>query len=588
MPNRKHLGLVLAFVTLMPAGASAEGPAAADEWLASTLRYYGLAERASAGDRDRLNTLRAKALEPSLALRDRIQVFTELYTQLARLSGVADVPRQSVLQACYPAAIASHMVATGGPAIPAPSPATPLGRLGPVKSAGHGPVPLVLIADYGTDWTLYRSFMERNADRYTMVAVTLPGFGGSAAPPRPAVLDLAKTPWFDGAERGVLDLIETAKLDRPFVLGTQVGAYLALRLALDHPDRVRGVVALNGLVSMPMRASDTADAPISHADRRREVARRPEISGLLQEFLPAAIPSRAAAERTFDQLPDRVKEFLANYNTRDVVLGRELYLDFSTKAVPLVFRYLTELNATDLTDALGRLSVPALVLPSVQDDAGPSKDGPGLAQWTEIALRYPRIPLSIVPFVDTRPYAVYDAPEDLDRAVASFVDGRPVLCTRQPVLAQRPSPRASVSQVMGTTEIRIEYGRPRASESESPATLAASFGRVWRAGANEATRIAFSTDVSVEGRPVRAGVYSLFMIPGPDAWTVILNRVADQWGAFAYNPEFDALRITVAPVDAEFQEWLTYGIDLTSPEAATLQLRWGRLKIPVRIEKASG
>jgi hypothetical protein len=98
----------------------------------------------------------------------------------------------------------------------------------------------------------------------------------------------------------------------------------------------------------------------------------------------------------------------------------------------------------------------------------------------------------------------------------------------------------------------------------------------------------FTTDVSLEGRPVRAGVYSFFLIPGPDAWTVILNRVAEQWGAFAYNPEVDALRITVTPVEAEFQEWLTYGIELTSPEAATLQLRWGRLMIPVRIEKAAG
>lgn len=588
MITAKCLAFALALAALAPAGARAGRPTDDAGWLAATLQFHGVAERVTPDVSGRLLALRARTVEPSLTLRDRIQVFTELYAELARLSGAPELPSQGIMQICAPPAIAAHAVATGGKAGPAPAPPTPAGRLGPVATAGRGPVPLVLIADYGTDATLYRSFMERNASRYTMVAVTLPGFGGSAAPPRPDRFDPATTPWFDGAVRGVLDQIESSKLVRPYVLGTQVGAYVALRLALEHPDRVRGVVALNGLVAMPMRAPDDLDAPIGVEARRRAVASRPELSGLLAEFLPASAPPRAAVERVFDLLPDRVRTFISNYNTRDVARGRELYVDFLAKADPAVFHYLAELNASDLTAALGRLAVPALVIPSVQDDEAPSQEGPGLAQWTEIALRYPRIPLAIVPFPNTRPYAVFDAPEDLDAAVASFVEGRPVVCRRERVAAARPSPRASVSQFIGATEVRIDYGRPRVAETDAAAALAAQYGRVWRAGANEATTISFTTDVLVENRPVQAGTYSVFAIPTSGTWTFILNRVAGQWGAFAYNPEFDALRVAVTPVETGFREWLTWSFDLTAPDAATLYLHWGRLKLPVRIERTSG
>ena len=68
----------------------------------------------------------------------------------------------------------------------------------------------------------------------------------------------------------------------------------------------------------------------------------------------------------------------------------------------------------------------------------------------------------------------------------------------------------------------------------------APYGHVWRAGANEATKFTVADDVLVNGQPLKAGSYSLHMIPGKDEWTVIFNRKADQWGSYGYDAKEDA------------------------------------------------
>ncbi len=108
----------------------------------------------------------------------------------------------------------------------------------------------------------------------------------------------------------------------------------------------------------------------------------------------------------------------------------------------------------------------------------------------------------------------------------------------------RVSPKAEVMQVVGFTEVRIIYSRPGVKGREIWGGLVP-YNQVWRAGANEATKFIFSTDVLIEGKPLKAGSYSFFAIPGKNEWTLIFNKVADQWGAFEYNESQDALRIKV-------------------------------------------
>jgi hypothetical protein len=106
---------------------------------------------------------------------------------------------------------------------------------------------------------------------------------------------------------------------------------------------------------------------------------------------------------------------------------------------------------------------------------------------------------------------------------------------------------------------------------------------VWRAGANEATRVTFNRAVTIEGHALPAGSYTFFAIPGEAEWTLILNRVPRQWGAFDYNPAFDALRFIVKPEETPHEEYLRYTIQ-PAGSAAVVTLAWEKRAIKFRID----
>jgi hypothetical protein len=147
----------------------------------------------------------------------------------------------------------------------------------------------------------------------------------------------------------------------------------------------------------------------------------------------------------------------------------------------------------------------------------------------------------------------------------------------------RVSPKASVLQTVGFTEVRIDYNRPGVKERVIWGGLVP-YNKVWRAGANEATKFTFSTDVKINGKTIKAGSYSFFVIPTKENWTIIINKVADQWGAFEYNEAEDALRFEVTPEEGGMQEWLAYTITKTSDNSAIVRLEWEKLKVPFTIE----
>ena len=147
----------------------------------------------------------------------------------------------------------------------------------------------------------------------------------------------------------------------------------------------------------------------------------------------------------------------------------------------------------------------------------------------------------------------------------------------------RISPKAAVIQTVGFTEVRIDYSRPGVKKREIWGKLVP-YDAVWRAGANEATKITFSTDVAVEGKMLKKGSYSLFAIPGKNDWTLIFNKVANQWGAFEYNESEDALRVKVKTEKAIWQEWLSYTINKASETSAVIRLEWEKIKVPFKVE----
>ena len=145
------------------------------------------------------------------------------------------------------------------------------------------------------------------------------------------------------------------------------------------------------------------------------------------------------------------------------------------------------------------------------------------------------------------------------------------------------SPAATVGQTVGVTDITINYHRPAVNKRTIWGGLVP-YGVVWRAGANENTTISFSTPVKVEGQALPAGTYGLFMIPGQSQWTVIFSKFTGGWGAYSYDASEDAARVTVTPQTmSDSQERMAYIFDDVTNEAATLSLRWEKLRVPVKI-----
>ena len=148
-------------------------------------------------------------------------------------------------------------------------------------------------------------------------------------------------------------------------------------------------------------------------------------------------------------------------------------------------------------------------------------------------------------------------------------------------LAQTPappqSPAGSASGAAGATKITIEYHRPSVRGREIWGGLVP-YGQVWRLGANEATTIAFSAPVKIEGKDVPAGTYALFAIPGKDKWTFIVNKNAKQWGAFKYQQTEDLLRFDVVPQAGNAVETMTFSIVSKAPASASVEMEWAKVK----------
>ena len=551
-------------------------------------RMRDVLERAAAprpvtdADAARMLALLDRAETDGLSAADRRAAVTDLYAELSRLRGFdAGAAARSNRMPAAIAAAAYGAGATFSLDTHAPPPGSAEGRIAVVKR-GRGPVPVVLISDLMIPGdVLYDSFMMRNARRYTMYAVTLPGFGDARVPPRPEHVDYSRVPWLNAAERQIAELLVREDLRDAVVVGTAAGGYFSAALAARHPDRIRAAVVVNGLVHSPLRSPADPNRPAS-AEERREAARMAVPIELTPAFWPPA--SRDAYRELLTNPP--ASSGWSNpmaFAVSDGKLALDWAVDHFTPAhVWRQARYGAELGATDLTPDLMKLTRPILVVASLHDFASPGIGVPVEGQWTELKIRAPEAPVTIVTMADVRHYASIDAPDLFDAALADFLAGRPVTGTTERAPAALPSPFASSRLHVGASELRIDYFRPAVRDREIWGALVP-YDRLWRTGANEAPTLTFSRDVTIEGRPLPAGRYTLLTIPGRTSWTLIFNRIPGQFGTFVYDPAFDALRVEVAPRPAGMHERFEISAEPTGPAQAVVSLRWDRLSVPFTV-----
>jgi len=144
----------------------------------------------------------------------------------------------------------------------------------------------------------------------------------------------------------------------------------------------------------------------------------------------------------------------------------------------------------------------------------------------------------------------------------------------------KPSPAATATGKIGAADVTVHYSSPAVKGRAIWGGLVP-YGQVWRAGANEATTVEFSKAVTVEGQALPAGKYGFFVLPTDKQWTVIFNKVPNQWGAFKYDQKQDALRVAVTPrKTASLAERLAYEV---TPKGLTL--RWENLEAPIGIKQ---
>ena len=147
------------------------------------------------------------------------------------------------------------------------------------------------------------------------------------------------------------------------------------------------------------------------------------------------------------------------------------------------------------------------------------------------------------------------------------------------VLAYSQNPPASPRVTAEGKNVKVAYGQPSKKGRVIFGELEP-YGKVWRAGANNATEITFAKDGSFGGMPVKAGTYTLFAIPNEKEWTIILNKEVNQMGAFNYQESKDQLRVKVpSSKTPAFVE--TFNIAIGKDD---VQLKWENTAVAFKVK----
>ena len=136
-------------------------------------------------------------------------------------------------------------------------------------------------------------------------------------------------------------------------------------------------------------------------------------------------------------------------------------------------------------------------------------------------------------------------------------------------------------KVSGPVIMRIIYSRPQLNGRKIFGGLQ-EYGNVWRLGANEATEIEFYKDVKINGKKIKKGRYTLYAIPYPEKWTLIVNKETDTWGSFRYDSLKDVVRVNLPVVKNATTEVMTIVFDKSST-GADMDMYWDDVKASLPI-----
>ena len=153
----------------------------------------------------------------------------------------------------------------------------------------------------------------------------------------------------------------------------------------------------------------------------------------------------------------------------------------------------------------------------------------------------------------------------------------------QPLKTPAPSPTQTIKQEFGISNVELTYSRPNVKGRKVFGDLVP-YGKLWRTGANAATRIKFADDVKIGNADVKAGEYVIYTVPTENEWEVVINKGLTNWGIDGYKQEEDVARVKVKPAKLnEAQETFTMQFVNIKSNGTDLQIMWDKTAVNVPI-----
>ncbi|MGH1363867.1 MAG: alpha/beta hydrolase [Calditrichia bacterium] len=281
-------------------------------------------------------------------------------------------------------------------------------KLPEVVISGTGETTMLLIGCMSCRWNAWEEFMARNEDRYTMYAVTVPGYGGTSAPDLP--VNTKGTPWRDHLLAGLSELLDKHELTDVVVMGHSWGTMVAVQLADLRQDIISKVVSVDGTIESSSWVPDNKVEQIEQANSVIE-----NYGEKLQNAEEWSKFNGAAVGNTFGKTDSVSTERM---NTRIKLIS-----SFMATNRQAMLQYWRENLLVDLSASLIRLKIPVL---DIQSFTGEDQ----LAQKKQHleTLRLANAPDNVqsVFMFDTKHFIMYHRPLVLDKFVADFIKDKPI------------------------------------------------------------------------------------------------------------------------------------------------------------------
>lgn len=284
--------------------------------------------------------------------------------------------------------ICAVLLALQLPSAAAPSEGFDVGTLH-VERYGNGATPLILVPGLASGAWEWRGTVAQFAANHTVYVLTLPGFDG-----RPAS---TQAPLFAGFARDFWTLLDTRKIDRPVVIGHSLGGTLAIALAETHPERLRGIVAVDGLPVFPTAAGMT-----------------PEQRATAAKTLSASV----AAESQADFAAYEVR-YMQQVGTLDAQLAPQLGELAARSDRGAVAAWIAEDLTTDLRPQLGHITIPFVEMMPYASPS-PYTQAQTQAFYESLVAGAPHV--RVVPIAPSRHFAMLDQPAAFNAEITRFLD----------------------------------------------------------------------------------------------------------------------------------------------------------------------